>query len=469
MKKIIFTVTIILLAVCLKAQNITGTWYGALDVRGKSLPVVFHISKTGDNYQTTMDIPDQMANGLPFDSTAMTGNKVHMVATKFGMSFTGTYMPDSNKINGLMSQGPNSSVLSLTTSKPEVTAAIPNPRPQDPVTYPYKREEVSFTNTKASVRLAGTLTMPENGKATKIVVMITGSGPQNRDEEVVQFNHRPFLVWSDWLTRNGIAVLRYDDRGIGASTGVFGTSTSEDFSGDVEAAISYIQSRDDLKNLSIGLIGHSEGGMIAPMVASHNSAVKFIVLLAGPGLPVSQLMMQQSKDQMRLSGAPDSAIAKSMELNKKMYATINASKNLSSTELAKKLDTIMRAELKQLPEAALGGQSEDEMVKTSIATLTSPWYRYFIAFDPAVYLSHTKCPVLAMNGTLDMQVGSDNLKAIKENLQKAGNKNVQIVPLDGLNHLFQKATTGSVAEYGQITETVNPIALKTVTEWINKL
>ena len=201
------------------------------------------------------------------------------------------------------------------------------------------------------------------------------------------------------------------------------------------------------------------------MIASHNSAVKFIILLAGPGVPISQLMVEQTEDQLRLGGAPDSAIAQSAALQKKVFAVMNDNKEIPAAELKTKIKTMLNDELGKFPAEALGGRSADDMAQEA----TTPWLRYFITFDPAVYLTHIKCPVLAMNGTLDMQVRStDNLKAIKECARKAGNKNVQVVPLEGLNHLFQKAKTGSVTEYGQITETVNPVALNTVTEWLNK-
>ena len=470
MKKIIITFTLLLCAVCLMAQNICGTWYGTLEFHSKKLRIVFHISKTGEIYTTTMDSPDQLASGIATDKTTVAGNQVTITIAKMGMTYTGTVVPDSSIINGVFSQGQASVALQLTTTENKEAKATSPARPQDPTSFPYRQEEVSFTNPKAGNTLAGTITMPSEGKAKRIVVFITGSGPQNRNEEVVQFNHRPFLVWSDWLTRNGIAVLRFDDRGVGASTGVFTTSTSADFADDVQAAVNYIQSRSDLKNLSIGLMGHSEGGMIAPMVACSNNAVKFIILLAGPGIPNSELMIQQTADQMRLSGASDSEIATAARLNKKLYATMGECKNLPEEELKTKLQKMMRNELNKLPAQERGEDSSDAKLQEGVMKVCSPWYRYFITFDPADYLTRTQCPVLALNGTLDMQVScAPNLKGINDCLQKAGNRNVQIAPLEGLNHLFQKATTGTVEEYGKITETVNPLALKTVTDWINKL
>ena len=263
--------------------------------------------------------------------------------------------------------------------------------------------------------------------------------------------------------------MRYDDRGTAQSTGNFATATSADFADDAEAAVSYIQSRPDLKNLSIGLMGHSEGGLIAPMVASRNKAVKFIVLLAGPGVPTLQLMVKQAEDQMRLAGMSGEAMKISLDIDTKLFDCVKANPALSPAELKSKLDTITLKTLGSYSTAQRGGKSMDDLMKANI-TLLNPWYRYFIAFNPADYLTKVKCPVLALDGTLDMQVNAEaNLAGIKTSLEKAGNKNFEVVALPGLNHLFQKATTGAVAEYEQIPETVDPIALENVSVWINKL
>ncbi|MDB5123945.1 MAG: hypothetical protein JWP94_2074 [Mucilaginibacter sp.] len=468
MKKIITSFIFILLTYGAFAQGIAGDWYGTLNIPGgTTLHVVFHITKSGETYSATFDSPDQGARGLATDKTTVTGNQVTIEAAQFNFKYMGDYKPDSNKITGTFTQGGGSLPLILTSGKPS-TAVVPSARPQDPKDFPYKQEEIIFTNPKAGNKLAGTLTMPADGKATKILVLITGSGPQNRNEEIIQFNHRPFLVWSDWLTRQGIAVLRYDDRGIGQSTGDFKTATSADFADDAEAAVNYIRSRSDLKGLSIGLMGHSEGGMIAPIVASRDKAIKFIILLAGPGVPIEQLMLKQVADQMRLSGAPGEAILRSAATNKKVYKLISQNPSLSTAQLKQQVDTLMYRELRGYPKADLQNQSIDAIVKQSSA-LISPWYRYFIAFNPADYLTKVKCPVLALDGTLDMQVNSDaNLAGIKASLEKGGNRHFQIVSLPGLNHLFQKATTGSVAEYAQIPETVDPAALQKVSAWINQ-
>jgi pimeloyl-ACP methyl ester carboxylesterase len=340
----------------------------------------------------------------------------------------------------------------------------PATRPQDPISFPYKQEEVLINNTKSKVQLAGTLTVPSNRKTSKIVILITGSGPQNRNEEVL--NHRPFLVLSDWLTRNGIAVLRYDDRGVGKSTGNFSTATTYDFADDVEAAISFIRSRQDLEKLSIGLIGHSEGGTIAPMVASRNKDVKFIVLMAGPGVPIYQLGLQQSADMSRVAGVPDSIVAQNLVLNKKFFDLTIQDSSLSITQLKNDIDTLLYHEMLRQH----WDQTKFNAWKQRYEFLTTPWQRTYLKLKPADYLFKVKCPVLALNGTKDLIVNYQaNLAGIAKVLNQGGNKQYKVVPLDGLNHLLQKAKTGSKTEYTQISETINPIALTTISNWINNL
>ena len=465
MKKTISTLAFILSVSCLFAQSVTGDWYGALNIQGTSLPLVFHITKNGDVYSTLMDSPKQGAKGFATGVTTVNGNELQINAASEGITYTGTFLPDSNKITGIFKQGAGSFPLSFFRTSSAITEA-PVIRPQDPKDFPYKREDVAFDNPKGGDRLAGTLTMPSDGKASKIVILITGSGPQNRNEELM--NHRPFLVWSDWLTRHGIAILRYDDRGVGQSTGNFQTATSADFADDAEAAVNYILSRPDLKNLSIGLMGHSEGGLIAPMVASRNKAVKFIVLLAGPGVPTLQLLVKQTADQM--NGAPAAAVERSVDRNKKLYGVVVQNPTLSTAQLQQLIQTTLYDDMRAHPGFGIDSTNIKGIIIQVCAQLLSPWMRYFLAVDPADYLAKVKCPVLALDGTLDMQVNAEaNLAGIKASLEKGGNKNFEVVDLDGLNHLFQKAATGALAEYGQIQETVDPVALEKVSAWINKL
>ncbi|WP_345951568.1 alpha/beta fold hydrolase [Mucilaginibacter sp. PAMB04274] len=470
MKKILSTCLLIFGAMFTHAQTITGTWYGTLKIPGSPLHVVFHITQNGGGFSTTMDSPDQGASGIATDKTSLIDNQLTIEALKFAMSYTGRFKADSNKITGTFTQGASSFPLELTTSKPVDNKAAPAKRPQDPESFPYRQEEVTFKNQKAGNVLAGTLTLPPGAKPKKVVILISGSGPQDRNEEVAQFNHRPFLVWSDWLTRKGIAVLRYDDRGIGKSTGRFNLATSADFADDVEAAIAYLQSRPDLKGTAIGLMGHSEGGMIAPMIAARNPVVRFVVLLAAPGVPITELMVQQSKDQMRLSGAPENVIKQSISSNTKLFAAMNRYKELPDAAFKVKMDTVIYQQLRATPKDALGGQSIEEIAKRTAGQLYAPWFRYFISYRPASNLEKLRCPVLALNGTLDMQVQSAaNLAGIKAALTKGGNKHFEIVPLPGLNHLLQQATTGAGSEYAQIDETVNLSALTKASDWINQV
>jgi alpha-beta hydrolase superfamily lysophospholipase len=340
----------------------------------------------------------------------------------------------------------------------------PGACPQDPTDFPYRREEVLINNIKSKDQLAGTLTIPSNGKVSKIVILITGSGPQNRNEELC--NHRPFLVWSDWLTRNGIAVLRYDDRGVGKSTGKFSTATTFDFADDVEAAVSFIRSRQDLNTLSIGLIGHSEGGVIAPIVASSDKDIKFIVLLAGPGIPLYQLSLQTSANISHLEGVPDSAVNQALALNRKYFNLIIEGSSLSTEQLKNQVDSMLYHEML----SQHWDKAKFNAVKQRYEFLLTPWTRSIVRINPTDYLDKVKCPVLALNGTKDIVVNCQaNLTGISKALDQGGNKQYKAVPLDGLNHLFQKANTGSETEYAQISESVNPIALTTVSTWINNL
>lgn len=468
MKRIIATLSFILFVSFSFAQDIAGDWYGLLKVPGTSLTVVFHLKKGDAGYTGTMDSPDQNALGMPIDKVEFSDHHLLISSAALGMKYEGTHNADSSKISGTFHQGGMQFPLFLIKDR-SLIKVVNNARPQDPKDFPYQREEVVFNNPKGGHQLAGTLTLPANGKASKIVVLITGSGAQNRDEEIVAFNHRPFLVLSDWLTRNGIAVLRYDDRGTAKSTGNFFEATTADFADDVEAAVNYIGSRPDLKKLCLGLVGHSEGGIIGPIIAARNKQVKFIVLLAGTGVPSVELLRQQNEDVMRAGGVPDSTIAVNAYIQSVITSTIAGYPDLALPALKQKISSSfsqgLEPYLKNNDPKAI-----DEMIAAIAEKALTPWSRYFIQFNPADYLSKVKCPVLALNGTLDIQVkAGPNLAGIKSALEKAGNKNFEIAAMPNLNHFFQKAVTGNVNEYSELTETINPEVLNKVSNWINKL
>ena len=347
------------------------------------------------------------------------------------------------------------------------TLSAQNNRPQEPIApFNYTSEDVFFTNSKANnIKLAGTLTLPNDVENPPVVILISGSGPQNRNEELA--NHKPFLVLANYLTTNGIAVLRYDDRGIDASEGDFTTAISLDFATDVEAAINYLKTRSDVNVKQIGLIGHSEGGLIAPIVACDSSDVAFIVLLAGTGVDGKAILETQTRRMGELSGAPKNALDENENLTNIIY---DAVKNNEAFEAIKaEIKTGLTNYKTNNPNSLYASMINETFMEQQANALKSQWLQTFIRTNPDNYLSKTKCPVLAINGSKDIQVLPKlNLEAIKNSLAKAKNKDVTIKELEGLNHLFQTAETGLPQEYATIQETFSPLALELIKNWINE-
>lgn len=340
-------------------------------------------------------------------------------------------------------------------------------RPQDPKEpYNYTSEDVYFMNFEAdSIKLAGTLTLPKNKKKPVVAILISGSGPQNRNSELAPFNHRPFLVLSDYLTNNGIAVLRYDDRGIAESEGDFAKATTLDFASDVDAAISYLKTRNDVDSSKIGLIGHSEGGLIAPIVASKNNDVAFAVLLAGTGVNGAKILETQSRRAAELAGAQKEMLDENEKLTTIIYGIIRS--ETDKAIIKTKITTALNDFKTNNPTSPISFAITPAMIEQQLSILKSKWLLNFIRLEPKEYLEKTTCPVLALNGSKDFQVLPDiNLEGIKSGLEKAGNKDVTITELEGLNHLFQTAEIGSLQEYGKIEETFSPVALEIIRDWI---
>jgi len=460
MKKAALFLLTVLTTLSMYGQDITGQWNGSLTVQGTQLRLVFNISKSDKGYTSTMDSPDQGAKGIPVTSTTFENSTLKLEVTNAGITYTGELK--DNSIIGTFKQGGQSFPMNLSREKIEKKAII---RPQEPIKpYPYYSEEITFENTKDKITLAGTLTLPKKEGNFPVVILITGSGPQNRDEELL--GHKPFLVLSDHLTKNGIAVLRYDDRGTAESKGDFKTATSLDFVSDVESAIKYLKTRKEINKKKIGLIGHSEGGIIAPMVAAKSKDISFIVLLAGTGIPGDQLLLLQKELIEKASGVSDEKLQKGLAFNKGAFDIVTKSTN--SETLKTDLTAYIKQILKDTPESERpAGMSEDDFVKLQVDQLTSPWMQYFIKYNPAIILEKVKCPVLALNGEKDLQVPSKvNLEAIKKGLEKGGNKKVTIKELPNLNHLFQECKTGSPEEYAKIEQTFSPTALTEITNWI---
>ena len=442
-------------------NNISGIWNGSLKVSGIQLRIVFNISKEDNgNYKATMDSPDQGVKDIPVEEITFQENKIKMEMPALRGEYNGTLGSDKNKIEGTWTQSGRSFQLDLNKSdKPTVLN-----RPQEPKKpFPYNSEDVTYENNIAGNTLAGTFTYPESAGPFPAVILITGSGPQNRNEELL--GHKPFLVLSDYLTRQGIAVLRFDDRGIGKSTGDFTSATSKDFATDVLAGVDYLKTRNEVNKNEIGLVGHSEGGLIAPMVAVKSPNVAFIVLMAGPGLPGDQILLMQSALISKAGGASDEDIEKSEKVNKKIYEILKNEPD--SLKAHNEIVGIFTKYYNSLSEEDKEKAGDENTALQMLKRVETPWFKQFLKYDPRPTLEKVTCPVLAINGEKDLQVpAKEDLEAIKEALRKGGNKNFRTVELKNLNHLFQTAKTGAPTEYNTIKETIAPVALKTMSDWI---
>ena len=406
---------------------------------------------------TTLDSPDQGANGIKTQTTSFNDSTLIIQIPVIHASYKGKLNSD-NTINGTFTQG---MPLPLNLKKGEASRPKRPQEPQPP--FPYRSEEVTVRNERDGINLAGTLTLPEKGTKFPAVVMVTGSGAQNRDEEIM--GHKPFFVIADYLTRNGIAVLRCDDRGTAASQGTHATATNEDFATDTEAMVNYLRSRKEINAKKIGIIGHSAGGIIAFIVAKKDLSIAFVVSLAGAGVRGDSLMLKQVELISKSQGMPD-AVWQGMKPSIRNRYAILQQTDKTPEELQKELyadvtKTMSPEQLKDL--------NTIQQISAQISSMTSPWYLHFMRYDPGQDLKKLKCPVLALNGKKDIQVDAVmNLTAIQKRITGNGNKNVTVKAYPNLNHLFQTCEKGTLAEYGQLEETINPEVLKDIIEWIRK-
>lgn len=445
-----------------QARGIEGIWEGKLQVSSSSLRIVFRITKTTEgNLTATMDSPDQGITGIPVDKVILKDNNLSIEIKAIAGIYEGIINQDYSKIEGDWKQTGASFPLLLQ----KVGKAVEISRPQEPKKpFPYIEQEVNYENSEAGIVLAGTLTLPSEKGLFPAVLLISGSGPQDRNEMV--FGHQPFLVLADYLTRQGIAVLRVDDRGVGESTGDFSQATSKDFASDVLAGIEYLKSREEVNSRQIGLIGHSEGGLIAPMVAVQSPDVEFIVLMAGPGLPGEDILYMQNELISKAAGMSEEKIDRNRYYNERLYSLIKEEENKGLLiEKATSIFDEYFAELTQEEKNQIGNR--DEYVDIQLQNMLSPWFKFFLTYDPRPTLSKVSCPVLAINGSKDLQVPpKENLEAIEEALIAGGNKNYLIKELSDLNHIFQTAETGSPDEYARIEETISPVTLELIGDWI---
>ncbi len=461
MKKIILVLAFATLSVFSFSQNIIGTWSGDLKAgNGISLAIVLNINALSSD-SITMDSPDQAAYGIKVDEAIFTDSTFSIEIKSIKVKITGNIEPKNDSLYCDFTQMGNTQKIVMKRGYE------PKPKKQTPKDFPYIVEEVTISNPETNVTLSGTLTAPYDYKCDKIVILVSGSGQQNRDEEL--FGHKPFLVLSDYLTRNNIAVIRYDDRGFAKSTGDYTNATTYDFSLDAESVVEFIKNDERLKNMKIGIIGHSEGGMIAPMVAARNENVDFVVMLAGPGIAISELMVKQNYDVMKSYGYDDEFAKKYSQYAAETYKILK-NKKLTTDEQKSQIIEIQKLQLSMIPESSLIEMSTEDAAKTNAEMFFAPWMYYFINANPTDYLQKVHVPLLALNGDKDLQVNSSaNLKGVEKAMKKAKNKNYKTLEMNGLNHLFQKCFFGSPTFYGRNEETFNENAMKEIVEWINEL
>jgi len=457
--KITITLSLLLSSITLYAQDISGKWSGIIE-SGKSEPVMFNFTfeKKGEVYSTIIDIPAMRVENLKPKETFFSNEEVLVDGSNLGFKYRGTFKNDWQQIEGTFTEGLNA--LPLMLKKVQIETQNTFKRPQEPVKpYPYIEEEITFYNQQAKVTLAGTLTLPNKTGKYPVVILISGSGPQDRDETF--YEHKPFLVLSDYLTRHGIGVLRYDDRGVGKSSGNHSTATTKDLATDVLSAVTYLKSRKEIDQ--IGLIGHSEGAIIAPMVANLSKKVSFIVMLGGSGISGSEVSLYLAK---KTRGFPVQDEAAFESAIKKAIKIAAADKDLA--EIKKELHIHYNEAIAPMLRPIINSEAKISAIITNLIEMrTTPWNRYFYTYNPANELQKISCPVLALNGSKDTQVQPKiNQEGITKALKKGHNKDFTVMEIPNLNHLFQECNTGEMNEYSTITQTIAPFVLKQISDWI---
>lgn len=460
MKRIV-CIVFLLMGVLAMAQEPTGKWSGTLAVNPvMKLKMLLDVKASDGGYTSNLTSISQSSMQIPASATSVVGDSLFIELSSIGANYSAA-IGDTLLSGTFLQKGMSFPLNLVRVSEEELEAK--NERPQTPVRpFPYREEVVQFYNRVEGNMLHGTLSAPRGAEKCNAVVLISGSGAQDRDCYIM--GHYFFLVLSDYLVRNGVAVLRYDDRGVGNSPKVENDGTTADLAYDAEAGVEYLRSCDKFDK--VGVIGHSEGGMIAFMLSGGDNyiAPDFMVSMAGTGVRGDEVLNYQQEYALKSSGINPISVAFAMNLNKKIYSTVLES--VESNEALK--DSIVRI----VRGGSVGADSLtlEKRIAEITKTVMNPWMYYFLRYDPREAIRGTKCPVLALNGTLDRQVSAeDNLASIEKELSEGGNKDYTIKYCEGLNHLFQKCETGSVNEYSEIQETINEEVLETIAEWIKTI
>jgi len=440
--------------------QLAGHWEGAIVIVGQELAIAVDIRPGPGGVAATIDIPQQGARGLPLGAVRLEPPRVRFELQTGGSAAVFDGRIDGDRIAGSFTQHGITGDFHLTRSAPpRVSAATPVPPP-------YLEEEVAFTSTAGS--FAGTLTAPRGGGRHPAVVLLTGSGPQDRDETILGFG--PFRLIADHLTRKGIAVLRYDDRGVGGTTAAATGATTADFADDALAAVAFLKTRPEIDGGRIGLLGHSEGGIVAPLAATRSGDVAFVVMLSGMGVTGERILLDQAEAIARAGGAGDVELAAEERLQRMVFAAVRAGSGWEAVEAeARKLAL---AQLETLPaeqRQALGdlGAYAERLVAGQMGAVKTPWFKYFLDYDPAPALTRLRCPVLALFGELDLQVpAASNAAAVRVALAQGRNTDATVTVIPGANHLYQAAHTGTPAEYAGLEKAFAPGLLETISSWV---
>ncbi|MBB1285564.1 alpha/beta fold hydrolase [Flavisolibacter sp. BT320] len=472
MKNGLFILFCFLLVQATNAQpKVDGTWEGKLSVGANSLRLVVHITGGLGAYSATLDSPDQGAKGIPVSKVQHAGDSLHLEVAAAGAKLSGRLVNDST-LSGQWRQGGAVFPIEMKKSATNKGTAAVKKRPQTPVPpFSYQSKDVTYHNADRSIQFGATVTKPFGEVPYPAVLLITGSGPQNRDEEL--FGHKPFAVIADDLTKRGFLVLRVDDRGVGQTTGDHRSATSEDFADDVKAGLAYLRSLPEVNKSKIGLLGHSEGGMIAQMVGAEEKDLAFLVLMAAPGIPVVELMALQNKAILLSGGMNEAAADAYLKLYRPLIAALATTTPEQGEQVAMQvLNNWIKNTPKEMVIATTNIRTEQDkqkLVASFVRQTVNPWFQYFLQYNPDDYVKKLKTKVLALNGDKDVQVTSSaNLAGLRASLKKSNSPQYDVVALEGLNHLFQRCQKCTVQEYGELEETIAPAALEAVGNWLVK-